>query len=232
MDGSGDLVGGVVAAQGRIVRRSAARDRAYEFVKKRVLHGGYAGGALLTEGEVAEALRMSRTPVREAFLRLETEGLLRLYPQRGALVVPVSPDEVRAVLEARQVLEQFSAEKVIENGPAVAEAVAYRLKTHLKLQRDMGEQGRFDEFLEEDRLFHSYLVEVAGNELFTGLYVSLRDRQVRMIAESTLRDPHRRQAILAEHAEIAAAISAGDLGRVRVAVRAHIAGTRAALGLA
>ncbi|MBC6463220.1 GntR family transcriptional regulator, partial [Actinomadura sp. HBU206391] len=178
-----------MAAQGRIGRRSAAKDRAYDFVKKRVLHGGYAGGALISEGEVAEALRMSRTPVREAFLRLETEGLLRLYPQRGALVVPVSPDEVRAVLEARLVLEQFSAERVIENGPVVAEAVAYRLEAHLKLQREKGEKGRFDEFLEEDRLFHTNLVEAAGNELFTGLYVSLRDRQVRMIAESTMRDP-------------------------------------------
>ncbi|MBC6463692.1 FCD domain-containing protein, partial [Actinomadura sp. HBU206391] len=67
---------------------------------------------------------------------------------------------------------------------------------------------------------------------FTGLYVSLRDRQVRMIAESTMRDPDRRQAILAEHAEIAAAISARDLDRARVAVRTHLAGTRASLGLA
>jgi DNA-binding GntR family transcriptional regulator len=232
MDGSGDLVGGAVAAHGRIGRRSAAKDRAYDFVKKRVLHGGYAGGALISEGEVAEALRMSRTPVREAFLRLETEGLLRLYPQRGALVVPVSPDEVRAVLEARLVLEQFSAEKVIENGPDAAEVIAHRLRNHMTTQRDKGEQGRFDEFLEEDRLFHTELVQAAGNELFTGLYVSLRDRQVRMIAESTMRDPDRRGAILAEHAEIAAAISAGDLDRARAAVRGHIAGTRAALGLA
>ncbi|GAA2080512.1 GntR family transcriptional regulator [Actinomadura alba] len=222
-----------MAAQGPVGRRAAAaKDKAYDFVKSRVLHGGYAGGALISEGEVAEALQMSRTPVREAFLRLETEGLLRLFPQRGALVVPVSPDEVRSVLEARQVLEQFAAEKVIRTGPATVEAVAVRLETHLKLQRDKGERGRFDEFLEEDRLFHTELVKAAGNELFTGLYVSLRDRQVRMIAESTLRDPDRRGTILAEHAEIAAAVGASDLDRALTAVRTHLAGTRAALGLA
>ena len=48
------------------------------------------GGELITEGEIAEALGMSRTPVRAAFAQLEAEGLLRLYPKRGALVVPVS----------------------------------------------------------------------------------------------------------------------------------------------
>ncbi|MFC7740939.1 GntR family transcriptional regulator [Nocardiopsis composta] len=71
--------------------RQAAKDRAYAFVKDQVLRGVFEGGDLISEGDVASALEMSRTPIREAFLRLEVEGFLRLYPQRGALVVPVSP---------------------------------------------------------------------------------------------------------------------------------------------
>ena len=76
-------------------RPPAAKDRAYAYVKERILEGAYPGGELLSEGEVAEALEVSRTPVREAFLLLEAEGLMRLYPKRGALVVPVSPGEDR-----------------------------------------------------------------------------------------------------------------------------------------
>ena len=60
------------------------------FVKQQILGGGYPGGALISEGEVSAAVGVSRTPVREAFLRLEVEGLLRLYPKRGALVTPVT----------------------------------------------------------------------------------------------------------------------------------------------
>ncbi|MFL6056075.1 MAG: GntR family transcriptional regulator [Actinoallomurus sp.] len=70
--------------------RGAAKERALAHVKDQVFTGAFPGGELISEGEVAEALGMSRTPVREAFPRLEAEGLLRLYPQRGALVVPVS----------------------------------------------------------------------------------------------------------------------------------------------
>ena len=96
--------------------RPAAKDRALDYVKNQVLTGAFPGGELISEGEVAAALGMSRTPVREAFLRLEAEGLLRLYPQRGALVVPVSSEESRSVIEARLLLEQFAAGKVIGRG--------------------------------------------------------------------------------------------------------------------
>src|ERR671915_475470 len=100
------------------VLKMTAKDRAYEFTKGRVLDSTFAGGDLITEGEVAAALGMSRTPVREAFLRLEGEGLLRLYPKRGALVVPVSVGEVEGGMEARLLVERFALDKVLSNGPA------------------------------------------------------------------------------------------------------------------
>ncbi len=80
--------------------RSAAQV-AYDYVKARLLDGRFAGGTLLSENEIAQRLNVSRTPVRQAFVQLEAEGLLELYPRRGALVVPISPSEAEDVLEAR-----------------------------------------------------------------------------------------------------------------------------------
>jgi hypothetical protein len=74
--------------------------------------------------------------VREAFLRLGAEGLLRLYPQRGALVEPVSSEESRSVIEARLLLEQFATGKVIGRGAEVCAAVFERLSGELQRQRD------------------------------------------------------------------------------------------------
>ncbi|MCZ0973663.1 GntR family transcriptional regulator [Streptomyces albulus] len=70
--------------------------------------GRYPGGELLSERAVATELGLSNTPVREAFLRLQAEGFLRLYPKRGALVVPVTPGEAHAVLQARLLMELFA----------------------------------------------------------------------------------------------------------------------------
>ena len=212
-------------------RSGTAKDRALEYVKTRVLTGELPGGELISEGDVAGALGMSRTPVREAFLRLEAEGLLRLYPQRGALVVPVSPDEVRAVMEARLVLEQFAAGKVIGRGTAACAAVFERLSAELARQRDAAVAADWRAFVEADRAFHAITLQEAGNAILSGFYASLRDRQMRMIGESALRDPDRVATILKEHGDIAEALRDGDVPRAVRAVQTHLAGTVRAIGL-
>ncbi len=73
-----------------------------------VLDRRYEGGTLLTEGELAEAVGVSRTPVREALLRLEVEGLIKLYPKKGALVLPVSAQEIADVVETRLLVEEHA----------------------------------------------------------------------------------------------------------------------------
>ena len=126
-----------------------------DYVKTQVLTGAFPGGELISEGEVAAALGMSRTPVREAFLRLEAEGLLRLYPQRGALVVQVSSEEARAVIEARLVLEQFAAgqsgrawPRGVRGGIRAAiggTATAARRRRRIRLGRILGRRPRLSQ---------------------------------------------------------------------------------------
>jgi DNA-binding GntR family transcriptional regulator len=209
----------------------AAKDRAHEYVKAQVLTGAFPGGELISEGEVAAALGMSRTPVREAFLRLEAEGLLRLYPQRGALVVPVSSEEARAVIEARLVLEQFAAGKVIARGPAACAAVFERLSTELQRQRDAVAKSDLQAFADADRAFHSVTLQESGNAIVAGFYSSLRDRQTRMNRELVIHD-ERATTIMDEHRVIAEALRDGDLQRTDEAVRMHLASTMRTLGLA
>jgi DNA-binding GntR family transcriptional regulator len=209
----------------------AAKERALNYVKSQVLTGAFPGGELISEGEVATALGMSRTPVREAFLQLEVAGLLRLYPKRGALVVPVSPDEVRAVLEARLLMEDFAAGAVIQRGPDACTAVFKQLSAQLQRQREAAAAAQLPDFLDSDRAFHQITLDAAGNTILAGFYSTLRDRQMRMIGESA-RDAQRLVTIINEHQRIAEALRDGDLPAARQAVRTHLASTTRALGLA
>ncbi|GAA2484358.1 hypothetical protein GCM10010198_38850 [Nocardia seriolae] len=88
-----------------VSKTPSAAERAYHEIKERILSGKLPGGELISENEMAGELGTSRTPVREAFLRLETEGWMRLYPKRGALVVPAPSHEAEHVIHARYVVE-------------------------------------------------------------------------------------------------------------------------------
>jgi DNA-binding GntR family transcriptional regulator len=200
-------------------------ERAYLFAKERILDGRYTGGELISEGDVAAGVGVSRTPVREAFLRLETEGLLRLYPKRGALVVPVSSAEVESVMETRLLVEQFAIEKVIRSeidlGSRPREAIARQEKL----------AGRHDErnFVETDREFHRIFVAAAGNPILLQLHDSLRDRQSRMMLAALARDADRLQEVLREHRALADAVEARDADRAREVLDIHLNGTLALL---
>jgi DNA-binding GntR family transcriptional regulator len=204
-----------------MTRVEAAQERAYAFTKQRVLDATYAGGALLSEGEVAAALGMSRTPVREAFLRLEAEGLLRLYPKRGALVVPVSAQEVEAVMETRGLVERFAFAKAVARGADVTGAMLAAIAR----QEEHAAAGDLDGFVEADRAFHTSVVAAAGNDIVSSLYDSLRDRQQRMGLAALLREPRRLTQILEEHRELTEAVAEGDPERTLALLDTHLQGT-------
>jgi DNA-binding GntR family transcriptional regulator len=195
-----------------------ASDRAYAFAKERILDGRYAGGDLISEGDIATGVGLSRTPVREAFLRLESEGLLRLYPKRGALVVPVSVAEVESVMETRLLVERFAIEKVIRRGVELGAD----LEDAIAQQDALAAQGLEREFVEADREFHRLVVAAAGNDILLALHDSLRDRQSRMGLAALARDDHRTREILDEHRALAAAVNAHDVELARSIVDRHL----------
>jgi len=202
-----------------------ATERAYRHTRARVLDGTYPAGALITEGDVSEAVGVSRTPVREAFLRLQAEGWLRLYPKRGALVVPVSAAEIDDVIETRGMVERFAVEKVIASGRH--REVGARLRESVTTQRRLRKSP--EPFTEADRDFHGLVVGATGNRVIADLYGALRDRQLRMGVSALLGDPQRVDRILDEHAGLADAIAAGDVDAALASVAHHLRGTEEAL---
>ena len=203
----------------------SAADIAYVAIKQRVLLGEYPGGELISEGEVAEAVGLSRTPVREAFVRLQSAGLLKLYPKRGALVVPVTMKEIEEVFEARQVVETFAVGKVLITGNAAGLGLAELITA----QQALVEASQVTAFAQADRDFHSTVVAAADNDIVAGLYESLRDRQLRMSLLHVTGSPERLHAVVAEHRAIADALCAGDSVAAHASVRLHLENTRAAL---
>ncbi|MCL8011036.1 GntR family transcriptional regulator [Streptomyces sp. AS02] len=200
------------------LKQPPAADRVYNHVKQGVLERRYEGGTLLTEGELAEAVGVSRTPVREALLRLEVEGLIKLYPKKGALVLPVSAQEIKDVVETRLLVEEHAARKAV---PAPPGLIA-RLEELLAQQKAHAAAGDLAGAAVTDRCFHAEIVRSGGNEILSRLYDQLRDRQLRMGVAVLHSHPDRIAKTLAEHEEILQALRSGDAEAAVGLVHRHI----------
>src|SRR3954469_6440855 len=137
-----------------------AAARVYAYVKERLLDGTFPGGALLSENELSQQLGLSRTPVRQAFVQLEAEGLLELYPKRGALVVPVAASEIEDVFEARLLVEEHCARRAAAAGAALAAERGQLIGEQERAVAPGG--GGMTEFAKSDRRFHRAIVHAAG----------------------------------------------------------------------
>jgi DNA-binding GntR family transcriptional regulator len=204
-----------------VARGRSASEIAYDYVKARLLDGRFAGGTLLSENEIAARLDVSRTPVRQAFVQLEAEGLLELYPRRGALVVPISPSEAEDVFEARMLIERHAARRAGAIGglPALAAVLGDHIADQ---EATLAEAGTG--FAWSDRAFHRAIVEAGGNRLLTRQYDGLRDRHQRIAAVTIAADPSRIERFIAEHKAIVAAFEAGDAERAAALLGEHLQG--------
>ncbi|MCW0211830.1 MAG: GntR family transcriptional regulator [Pseudonocardia sp.] len=201
-----------------------AADRAYALTKELVLTGELPGGHLFSEGEIADRLGVSRTPVREAFLRLQAEDLLRLIPKRGAVVVPVPPGEAEDVLDAREAVETAAVRRLLRR-PGLVPAAVEDLRAALRVQQDRADVADLHGFAEADEAFHRTLVAAGRNALTARFYATLADRQRRMSVHALGPVPGQIPVVLREHAELIGIIERGDEAGFAVALRAHLDGT-------
>lgn len=198
-------------------RSSAARERVCDYVRGAILRGDFEAGAFLEEEMVGRATGVSRTPVREAFHKLEAERYLELHPRRGARVREVTAKEMLELYETRRLLEGFAATKLCcgrEPLPASMAAVAAEM-------RALGDGDRA-RHVELDRLFHRAMVAAAGNDLLLEVYDRLRARQECVAMTALNADPTRLGRILDEHAAIAAALEARDATAATALLDRHL----------
>ena len=187
-------------------RSAPAPDRVYDHVKSAILDGTYPGGDLLTEGDLAESVGCSRTPVREGLLRLQSEGFVKLYPKKGALVVPVTAEEAADVWEARALVEGWAAPRAFVHGAEIADDLD-ELTDRMRAAYDADDVTAFSE---ADRSFHELIVSAAGNAVLTRLYHGLRERQVCINARSMRASAQRMAQAIADHERFAELLRGED----------------------
>ena len=198
--------------------RGASAQRAYDFAKWAILNGVYPAGEVITVGALANEIGLGRSPVRDALLRLEAEGLVEFFPGRGAVVASFSTREIEDVLEARVLVENHTAARSFENR---AQFLPELMRVHEEMKRRRRETDTAG-FTDADRLFHEIIVDGAGNAVLSEIYRSLRERQTLFTSAMVRGRTDRMEDAIREHAGILDKLQGDDATAFTETVNAHL----------
>jgi DNA-binding GntR family transcriptional regulator len=195
-----------------------AADSVYQTLREAIVEGRLHAGDSLIEWHVARQFGTSRTPVREALLRLEAEGLAFRVPRRGLVVRHVSEHEIREVYDVRTALEALAAREAANE--AMPSDIAHLRWINQRLAEAI-EQGEFGSVPTLTNEFHQAVASAAHNSMLRRFIVQAQD-WTRRIGTSTVSLPGRRSAAVNEHSRLIDAIAARDADRAERLAREHM----------
>src|SRR6266852_3282144 len=222
-------------AQGLSVRKRPAQDRprersgrqslvqrAYREIRRRILDNEYPPAHQVLEHDLAADLEMSRTPLREALVRLQNENFVQLIPRHGMRVVPLSLEDLRNVYEVLTALEITAIERLVRSKPD--RATLRTLDQALDEMDSALKQRDRDAWVTADERFHRTLLDLCGNRRLAAMASTLWDhghraRMTTVRLRPTLNSSNK------EHRETVEAIRRGDWREARSLHSKHRART-------
>ncbi len=208
----------------RLVHHSL-HDEVASQLRERIFAGELAPGMFLDEVQLAEQMKISRTPLREALKVLTAEGLLRHEPRRGCFVTEVTEQDLDEIFPVIALLEGRCAHEAAQQA---TDADLQALEAlHDKLQRH-ARAGRINAYYEANFAIHEAIIALAGNRWLASVIGGLR-KIVKLARLQQLHAPGRLEQSLSEHLAVFAALKARDAEGAEAAMRTHLTRQREAL---
>ncbi len=209
------------------LRHSSLAARIYQVVRTAIIRGEFAPGSLHSVHEIADRLQVSRTPVREALLKLEEQGMVRFERNRGARVLETTVHDLEEIFSLRLLLEVPAAFRAAKRAtPVDLRKLRHVLDNVQNAYKTSSPNVR--EHLEPDARFHCDIALISGSRRLAGILTNLFDQQ--MIAGGTSGGFTRDMAeISKDHERIYERIADGDATGAAAAMRDHLAVSSRAL---
>ena len=200
-------------------RAKSVREWAYETLKKAICDGGFATGTRLVEEELAKQLQVSRTPIREALRRLESEGLVAHAHGKGGTVLGFSRDDVIELYSIREALEALAIHYTIEH---ITTEEINQLKAILDNMRAHFQRKDVGAHFEWNQRFNDLLIETCKMPRLTRLINTYREHLHRFRYAAMSKHEGRMLVALREHEQILQAVIAKDSAKAELLVRKHL----------
>ncbi len=204
----------------RPMRKKPLFEDAYQALKNAILKSEFPPGYQGSEQEIATRLGMSRTPVHEAIIRLQQEGLMEIRPKKGVLVSTIAPDDMKDIYDITIALEGMAAELNALLEPEKRRRVVTALSEPTTQMESAVTRNDLQSWAEADDRFHRLLVEYCGNARLSKM-AQLNSAQLHRTRLVTLRLRALPSTSVDAHFEIIEAIKDGDAKRASACAMKH-----------
>jgi len=202
------------------MRRQTIGVQIRAILRREIIKGQLLPRSLLSEQELSQRFGVSRTPVREALIKLAEENLVETYPQYGSFVAPIKLRDVFDSQFVREALECAAIERAVERMDA---AQSKALTAVLDRQRALHRANDTDGFFEADERMHALIVEIAGHPQ-AWRHIENAKAQMDRVRYLTVRLPRKQSSVLAEHGAIVDRLIGRDRTGAIEAMRVHLRG--------
>ena len=199
----------------QIERHQTLREKILEMIRDAILKGTMKPGERVSEPELAERFGISRTPIREAFRQLESEGYLEVIPRKGAVVASLSERDIEEFYAIKIILEGFAAKMAAEK---LSEKDIERLESINERLQKIADDGDVKSFFRVHNEFHDLFIKAAGNDKLYEMINQLVMRFKRLRLAS-LSQPGRMEISVEEHRNMIEAFKNHDGERADSLVR-------------
>jgi DNA-binding GntR family transcriptional regulator len=199
-------------------RNSVKQNVIFQKLRQMIISGYFRPGESLSEREIADMLNVSRTPVREAFRRLENEGLVVYEPQKGVTISSFTREQVISLYRVREYLEGLAAWSLTENPDR---RVLQKMRQKLENARDAARDGDVLRQAEINDEFHELMAKGSKNQYLINMLEPLRS-QINFFRSTSLSYQGRPQINIIEHERICDAIASGDPHSAENEARIHV----------
>ncbi|MFU8945419.1 GntR family transcriptional regulator [Mycetocola zhadangensis] len=194
----------------------------YERIRSQILDGTLEEGFPVRERDLAGSLEVSVTPVHEALVRLEAQGLVALHPRRGAVITPITVAEADAVLETRNLVEGYAGERIAVLDEARLGDFELRLQQNLDEQRATLQPLDPARFLKLDADFHGLIVGETQNPILSNLVWTSGDRLHRVRVRALSRNASLQEKWFEDHCRMHERLVDRDIDGYREQLRLHL----------
>jgi DNA-binding GntR family transcriptional regulator len=205
--------------KGSVQKKRTAKETVFQILKERIMRQELRAGDALPEAALADSLGVSRTPVREAILQLQKEGLVEVIPNRGAYVTFITLRELKNVMQLLQILEGAAVELAFDRLDMNRLGA---LERELVALKERGPGVSHEETSKPGIQLHDLILQSCGNEKIFSTVDTIRE-QIRALSRTAIKKiPGRALESAEEHLKIIRAIHAGDRSAARSATLEHL----------